>query len=98
MMTEPTQSDFAKTCRTAAERLWKHRDALHRVSVRIGYWPEGMVIHANIRARTNAEMEASRPPQVIPWDEVATLTEARLIEIVDEHCLPLYAALGIKPA
>jgi hypothetical protein len=96
-MAEPTQADFAKACRAAAERLRKHRVALDRVAVRIGYWPYGMVIHANIRARTDAELEASRPPQVIPWDEVAMLTEERLIEIVDQHCLPLYPALGIKP-
>lgn len=93
-----TQADFTKACRVAAERLWMHRNALHRVAVRIGFWPDGLVISAAITARTNAEMVASSPPRTIPWDQVETITEIALVAIVDELCNPLYDALGVPRA
>lgn len=91
----PLQIDFVNACRAAAERLWHHRKNLHRVMVRIGYWPDGLIISAVIPVRSIEELHASQPPRVIPWSEVATITEARLIGIVDELCDPLYGALGI---
>ena len=96
-MTELSQSAFTNACKTATERLWKHRSAMHRVAVRIGFWPDGMVISATISARNDEEL-AANTLRLIPWDEVATLSEQRLVEIVDEVCAPAYRALGIRAA
>ena len=96
MNTEPTQAAFVNACRAAAARLWMHRKALHRVAVRIGFWPDGMVISATISAKNDEELSASAgSPRLIPWAEVETITEDRLVAIVDELCEPLYAALEI---
>lgn len=88
-------SDFIKACQAATERLFMHRKALRRVGVRLGFWPDGLVLSANITARTNAEMLASIPPITIPWAELATTTEADMISAVDRLCNPLYETLGI---
>lgn len=97
-MTELSQTDFTKAMQAATERLWRHRKALRRCAVRIGFWPDGMVITANLAAgHALEELKAGVPPRVIPWPEVATLSQAGLIGIIDSHCAPLYRALGLKP-
>jgi hypothetical protein len=93
---EPTQADFVNACQLAADRLWMHRRKLRRAAVKIGFWPTGMVISANITARNDDEMAAALPPQVIPWDQVATISIEGILAIVDLVCDPLYPALGIS--
>lgn len=95
-MNDLSQADFTKAMQAATERLWHHRKTLRRVAMKLGFWPDGLVISANITARNNDEMKAGAGPRVIPWPELATLTEARAVEIVDELCAPLYPALGMK--
>lgn len=79
------RADFIKLCRIATDRLFENRKALRRVSVRIGFWPEGMVIYAFIAARNDAELEANRP-YVIPWHDLEHIKEETLLRIVDSVC------------
>jgi hypothetical protein len=89
------RSEFLKDVRAAVEHLFAHRKSLRRVAVRFQFRPEGLVISANITARNNEEMHASRQ-EIITWDRLETIDPAEFIGIVDQVCEPSHDRL--KPS
>jgi hypothetical protein len=103
-------NEFLGICKAATERVWVHRHALRRVAVRIGFWPDGLVISASInfegleqdlRASLLAEQaERKGPiapaPRTIPWDRLAVISEEELTAAVDDYFKPIYHALRVS--
>lgn len=94
--------DFHKKYRVATERLFAHRQALRRVAVRIGFWPDGLVVSARLTPPHDdaapRTLASSPPPRTIPWHQLEDISEQALIAEIDDLCGPLYVTLGVVRA
>lgn len=89
------QAEFIDALRTATDHLFAHRKMLQRARVRIGFWPEGMVISCMVPARTEEELQAN-VPEVIPWERLHTVDPSAMIEAIDRVCARHHQLIGAR--
>lgn len=90
------QTEFLKDVRAAVDHLFAHRRMLRKVSVRIGFWPEGMVISARLSMDVfgeGCEVVDSGHIETISWERLEVIDAAELIGIIDKLCAPAHELL-----
>ena len=84
-----TADGLIEAMKAATERAFAHRKLHLNLNVRVGFWPDGLVIRAIISAIEDADLE-KRPPQVrvIAWADIATSSSKKAPRVVGRMSAP----------